>query len=181
MYEWNYFYGAILLDQDYASSPRRNYPEALDFIQNKLPLKNYTYFHPKIFSTATEEIPYSFEKVLISFGRTAKNLFYDIGELNEFIIEFEDILSNLGFLNAQVKTGGLYIDHSFFWANKKRYLDEKISYSSADTKLRIYESEQFYFGLGEMNLDGGWINETYSEKYLKSFDMLFKDFKYPIG
>lgn len=181
MYEWNYFYGAIMLDMDYASSPFDNYEDAIDFIQHKLAKKEYQYFHPKIFSTATKEIPFYYDNILITFGRTGKWLFFDSSELLDFIKEFEDILSNLDFENAQIKIASPLGDYTLFWCNKSKIdvhrLETTLEYF-LQNQTRYYESSKFYFGFGEINLSTGWNQNKYDEEKLISFDLQFPDFNY---
>ncbi|MDR2237899.1 MAG: hypothetical protein LBE92_17380 [Chryseobacterium sp.] len=178
MYEWNYFYGAIMLNSDYQGF--------LDFIQHKMKDKGYHYFHPSIFSQAIQEYPYYYDNILISFGRTAKWFLDDERELKEFIREFEDILSHLDFQSIQIKVGGVYNDFSFFWLNKKRLLSEPGSgYEITmkyvhENKIRLYESEDFYFGLGEINMSTGWCEKSSDPDDLASFDRQYPDFKYPV-
>ena len=57
--EYNYFYGAILIDRDYENSK--------NFISQKMMEKKYLYFHPNIFSLGEPEYPYYYENMLISF------------------------------------------------------------------------------------------------------------------
>ena len=145
MYEWNYFYGAIMLDMDYAKNPTRNYDDAIKFIGIEMYDKKYHYFHPKIFSTAIKEYPYYYDNILIPFGRTGKWLFYDSEELNNFIEEFEDILNNLDFTNAQVKISGPLGDFILFWCNKEKLsLEIALGYFH-ENQTRYYESSNFYF------------------------------------
>jgi hypothetical protein len=173
MYEWNYFYGAIMLDRDY--------DEAVNFIENKLLAKNYYYFHPKIFSTAVMEYPFYYDNILISFGRTGKWLFYGSQELMNFIVEFEDILNNLDFENAQIKMTSPLGNYTLFWRNKQKCvgndLQTTLEYFNKN-KTRYYESRKFFFGLGEINLSTGGCIRKYNEDDLKFFDDEFPDFKY---
>jgi hypothetical protein len=178
MYEWNYFYGAIMLDMDYAKNPTRNYDDALNFIGVELPKKNYYYFHSNIFSTAVKEYPFYYDNILISFGRTGKYLFYNAKELIEFIKEFEDILENLDFENAQVKLTSPLGSYSFFWRNKRKFQKPDLSSYFDENKIRYYENSVFYFGFGEINLHTGSCEKKYDDEELKSFDIEFPDFKY---
>jgi hypothetical protein len=175
MYEWNYFYGAIMLDKDYNGF--------LDFINNKMKDHKYFYFHPQIFSHATQEPAYYYDNILISFGRTERWLIDDTRQLQNFIREFEDILSQLDFDHAQIKTGGINSDHSFFWSNKEKvtrsYQSDIMMNFGQKYQIRLYESEKFYFGLGEINLSTGLFNKKNDDNDLKSFDRQYKDFNYP--
>ncbi len=175
MYEWNYFYGAIMLDEDYSGF--------LNFINNKMRDQKYFYFHPEIFSRATQEPAYYYDNILITFGRTEKWLIDDTRELQNFIREFEEIISQLDFEHAQIKTGGINSDHSFFWLNKEKI---KRSYQSdmmmdivKHYQIRLYESERYYFGLGEINLSAGTFNRRNDDHDLSSFDRQYKNFSYP--
>ncbi|KFF22881.1 hypothetical protein [Chryseobacterium sp. JM1] len=178
MYQWNYFYGAIMLDSDYS--------RFLDFVQNKMQDKNYYYFHPAIFSQAIQEFPYYYDDILISFGRTAKWFLETERQLNEFIREFENILHHIDFQHVQIKIGGIYSDYSFFWLNKKKLINAAGgSFKTTmeyviENKIRFFESEHFYFGLGEINLSTGWCDKSYDEDDLKSFDIQYPGFKYPV-
>jgi len=175
MYEYNYFYGSIIIDRDFKNSQ--------NFISEIMPDKNYFYFHPSIFSSNTQE--YSYENMMISFARTVKYLFYEIDELYQFIKEFEDILKNLDFENAQIKIGGIYCDYTLFWNNKKKLFTNGSTHSIETTKecfkeynVRFFENNDFYFGFGEINLSTGWVNEEYNKENLESFDIQFPDFNY---
>lgn len=177
MNQWNYFYGALILNSDYKGF--------LDFVQNKMEDKNYYYFHPALFSQAIQEFPYYYDDILISFGRTAKWFLETEDELNEFIQEFEDLLLHMDFRYAQMKTGGIYCDHSFFWLHKKKLINTPGSSFQTtmeymdDNKIRFFESEHFYFGLGEISLSTGWCEKSYDEEDLQSFDLQYPGFKYP--
>lgn len=186
MFEWNYFYGVLMLDMDYAKNETRNHKDAIKFIQNDLITKNYFYFHPAIFSIGTEEKPYCYDNVFITFGRSAKCFLRDASELNNFIFEFEDILKNLDFETAQIKIGGIYGDNTLFWLNRKKLLNEKgsslettLSYFS-ENKIRYYENDLFYFGFGEINISTGWCEKKYDVEELELFDKIYPDFEYPI-
>ncbi len=181
MYKWNYFYGAIMLNEFYYSNPPRNLDDVFSFIQEKMIDKNYQYFHPKIFSVGSMEKPFFYDNILISFSRTGKWFFDETSELNDFIMEFEDILTNLDFNTAQVKISSPLFDYTLFWCNRQRLdsfdLEHTLKYFH-DYKTRFYESSKFYFGFGEINLNTGWCVNKYDEKLLENFDFQFPDFEY---
>jgi len=174
MIEWNNFYGAILIDREYEKSK--------DFIVNRILEKKYNYFHPAIFSTGIQEYPYYYDDILFSFGRTAKYFACDLRELQDFITEFEDILSNLDFKNAQVRMDTDYANYDLFWRNKTKLteqeqLEDIKQYS--EYGVRYFESEKFYFGIGEIDLYTGWV-ENYSKEKLTDFDSWYgQGFNYP--
>ncbi|GEJ45222.1 hypothetical protein CRS_18300 [Chryseobacterium sp. ON_d1] len=45
--------------------------------------------------------------------------------------------------------------------------------------IRLYESEKYYFGLGEINLSTGTFNRKNDDHDLHSFDRQYKNFSYP--
>lgn len=159
MIEWNNFYGAILIDREYEVSK--------EFIKNGILEKQYHYFHPDIFSTGIREIPYYYDDILFSFGRTAKYFASTINELQNFIIEFEDILKNIDFKNAQVRIDTDYANYNLFWQNKLKLREnEKIEAIQHFIKCEVkyFESEKFFFGLGEVDLYTGWAEKDSDEK-----------------
>ncbi|KMQ59459.1 hypothetical protein ACM46_20425 [Chryseobacterium angstadtii] len=163
-----------------------DYKGFLDFVQHTMKDRNYYYFHPAIFSQAIQEAPYYYDDILVSFGRTAKWFLDTESKLHEFMLEFEDILRHIDFQHAQIKMGGVYSDYSFFWLNKKKLINQPggsfktmMDYL-AENKIRFFESEDLYFGLGEINLSTGWCEKRYDEDELKSFDIQYPGFKYPI-
>lgn len=175
MYQWNYFFGAIMLDSDYEGF--------LDFLQNRMKAKDYYYFHPDIFSKSTLEIPYCYENALISFGRTAKWFLQDEYQLHHFIREFEDILNHLDFEHAQVRAGTVYSEYSFFWMNKKKLEKYKTRIQETEDhfkeyNIRYYENEHFFFGLGDIELSTGWCERKTDDA--EDFDLQYPDFKYPV-
>jgi hypothetical protein len=173
MVEWNSFYGAILIDREFENCKK--------FIHHEMCKKAYLYFHPSIFSTGIQEYPYYYENIIISFGRTAKYFVDDNNELELFIKEFEDILNNLDFENAQIKVSATYATYGLFWLNKsklKEGLSTTLQYL-ADNEITYFESEQFYFGIGEIDLHTGWVEEKYSATKMADFEMKYPGFKYP--
>jgi hypothetical protein len=175
--EYNYFYGAILIDRDYEGSKR--------FIAEEMLAKNYYYFHPNIFSLGEYAYPYYYENILISFGRTAKYFVDETGELEKFITEFEDILQHLDFETAQIKVAASYSDYQLFWLNKEKIraedrLEKSKKFLEAD-KIRFYESEKFYFGLGEVDLFFGSMRSANDPEKMECFDLQYPGFFYPFG
>lgn len=173
MIEWNNFYGAILIDREFEDCKR--------FIQEEMPKKGYLYFHPYIFSTGVQEYPYYYDNIIISFGRTAKYFVDDKNQLEVFIKEFEDILNNLDFVNAQIKVSATYATYDLFWVNKSKSIGREnttLQYL-AENEVTYFESEQFYFGIGEIDLFTGWVEEKYSTSKMADFEMKYPDFKYP--
>jgi hypothetical protein len=122
MIEWNNFYGAILIDREYEKSK--------NFIINEVLEKKYYHFHPAIFSTGIQEFPYFYDDILFTFGRTAKYLANNTGALEYFIVEFEEILSNIDFTNAQVRMNTDYASYDLFWQNK-------LKLTESDKKKRL--------------------------------------------
>lgn len=173
MIEWNNFFGAILIDRDYENS--KNY------IVDKLITQDFYYFHPAIFSTGIKEIPFYYDDMLFTFGRTAKYFVCDNRELNNFIVEFEEILNNLDFLNAQIRMDTDYANYDLFWVNKNKLKDtEKTETINQfkEHKVKYFESENFYFGLGEIDLHTSWV-EKYNEEKVQEFENWYPNFKYP--
>lgn len=174
MIQWNNFYGAILIDREYEKSR--------DFIVNGILKGQYYYFHPAIFSTGTREYPYYYDNILFSFGRTAKYFVCDLRELHNFIREFEGILDNLDFKSAQIKIDSDYANYDLFWLNKSK-LSEREQIETVEQfkeyRVRYFESEKFYFGIGEIDLFTGW-SENYSNEKLYDFDSWYGNgFSYP--
>ena len=179
MIKWNNFYGAIFIDRDYQSSKKFIAEEMLD--------KQYQYFHPSIFSLPIQEYPYYYDNILLTFGRTAKNFVENGYELQKFIYEFEDILSNLDFRNAQVNIDSNYAIYNLFWINRqklqKRHQSDNLNTTLKyfkENEIRIFETEKFYFGLGEIDLFTGWVEEKYNSEKLIDFDLQYPSFKYHI-
>lgn len=173
MIEWNSFYGAILIDEEYNSSK--------DFIKKELLKKDYFYFHPDIFSTGIQELPFYYDNILFSFGRTAKYFASTTQELQDFILEFEDILQHLGFRNAEIRIDTDYARYDLFWRNKSKMNDvEKASALKQykEDKIKCFEGEQFVFGIGEIDLFTGYV-DPYDKEKLWDFENRYKDFKYP--
>ncbi|MDP9956165.1 hypothetical protein J2X97_001802 [Epilithonimonas hungarica] len=173
MIEWNNFFGAILIDRDYENSKK--------YIEEELIMHNFYYFHPAIFSTGVKEIPFYYDYMLFTFGRTAKYFVCDNRELNNFIVEFEEILNNLDFLNAQVRIDTDYANYDLFWVNKNKLnATEKteIINQFEEYKVKYFESENFYFGIGEIDLHTSWV-ETYNEEKIQEFESWYPNFKYP--
>lgn len=163
----------------------RDYENSKNFISQKMIEKKYFYFYPNIFSLGEHEHPYYYENILISFGRTAKYLVDNEEELKDFLKEFEDILCHLDFETAQIKVEASYADFKLFWINKKKLLNnigsntETILQYFEDNQIRYYETEDFYFGFGEINLFTGYVLEKYNDEKLLSFDRKYPDFVYP--
>ncbi len=173
MIEWNNFYGVILIDREYENSK--------NFIINEVLGKKYYHFHPAIFSTGIQEIPYYYDDILFTFGRTVKYLAHDTTELEKFITEFEDILSNIDFINAQVRMNTDYADYDLFWQNKMKLREtEKNETLEHFIKhnVKYFESEKFFFGIGEIDLYTGWT-EKYNNEKITDFENWYPDFKYP--
>ncbi len=173
MMEYNYFYGAILIDRDYENSK--------NFISQKMMEKKYLYFHPNIFSLGEPEYPYYYENMLISFGRTAKYFCDDVYELKAFLREFEDILSNLDFETAQIKVEASYAEYKLFWINKQKLRSsdrDSLHDTFNEEQIRYYETENLYFGFGEVDLFSGYVDK-YEEKKLLDFDRKYPGFIYP--
>lgn len=173
MIEWNSFYGAILIDREYEISK--------EFIKNKILEKQYFYFHPDIFSTGIREVPYYYDEILFSFGRTAKYFASTTKELQDFIIEFEDILNNIDFTNAQVRVDTDYARYELFWQNKLKLGEQKrtaVEKQLKKNEVKSFESEKFFFGLGEIDLHTGWV-EKYDIEKISDFENWYPDFKYP--
>jgi hypothetical protein len=173
MIEWNNFYGAILIDREYENSK--------NFIINEVLGKKYYHFHPGIFSTGIQEIPYYYDDMLFTFGRTVKYLACDTTELDKFITEFEDILSNIDFKNAQVRMDTDYANYDLFWQNKLKLTESKRNGTLEHFKeyeVKYFESENFFFGLGEIDLYTGWTEKD-SNKKITDFENWYPDFKYP--
>ena len=173
MIEWNNFYGAILIDREYENSK--------NFIINEVLGKKYYHFHPAIFSTGIQEIPYYYDDMLFTFGRTVKYLAHNTTKLEEFITEFEDILSNIDFENAQVRMNTDYANYDLFWQNKLKLTESKkneILEHFKEYEVKYFESEKFFFGLGEIDLYTGWTEKGSNEK-IGDFESWYPDFKYP--
>ena len=174
MIEWNNFYGAILIDWDFQDSQ--------NYIKNELIKENFYYFHPAIFSTGINEYPYYYDDMLFSFGRTAKYLACETRELYNFITEFEKILNNLNFVNAQIRMDTDYANYDLFWVNKKNKRKNsehnEIIQQFKEQNVKYFESENFYFGIGEIDLHTSWV-ETYNEEKIQEFENWYPDFKYP--
>ena len=174
MTEWNYFYGAILIEREYEKST--------DFILNGILEKKHFYFHPSLFSTGTLDNSYFYEDFLFSFGRTVKNFIYETYELQNFIIEFENILDNLDFTNAQIKINRDYFRFDLFWLNKLKLSEKEIIETVEHFKkneVKYFESEKFFLGLGEVDLQCGMVLEKSSKEKNSSFEHWYPDFKYP--
>ena len=173
MIEWNNFYGAILIYREYEISK--------NFIINEVLGKKYNYFHPDIFSTGIQEIPYYYDNLLFSFGRTVKYLAHNTSELENFITEFEDILINIDFENAQVRMDTDYANYDLFWLNKLKLTESKkkeIVEHFKDYEIKYFESEKFFFGIAEIDLFTGWT-EKYNNEKISEFENWYPDFKYP--
>ncbi|WP_396156661.1 hypothetical protein [Flavobacterium macrobrachii] len=173
MIEWNNFYGAILIDREYEVSK--------DYIRNGLLEKEYLYFHPDIFSTGIQKYPYYYGNILFTFGRTAKYFACNTNELEEFIVEFEDILSNIDFENAQIRINTDYANYDLFWLNKLKLTESKKNETIEHFKefqIKYFESEKFFFGIAEIDLYTGWT-EKYNDEKISEFENWYPDFKYP--
>ena len=173
MIEWNNFFGAILIDREYERSK--------SYIENELIKKTCYYFHPAIFSTGVQEVPFYYDDMLFSFGRTAKYFACDTRELNNFITEFEEILKNLDFICAQIKMDTDHAKYDIFWANKNKLQQNEQIQTIKQYKeynIKYFESENFFFGLGEIDLHTCWV-EMYNEEKLQEFEAWYPDFKYP--
>ena len=175
MIEWNNFYGAILID--------RKYEDSKNYIINEMIKNEFNYFHPSIFSTGIQEYPFYYDNIIFSFGRTAKYFVDNELELQEFIKEFEVILNNLDFENAQIKIGATYANYDLFWLNKTKLKEDSNSLKVTleyfkEFSVKYFETEKFYFGLGEIDINTGWIEEKYSENKLREFEMKYPNFKY---
>ncbi|MBW7674225.1 hypothetical protein [Chryseobacterium chendengshani] len=175
--EYNYFYGAILIDRDYDLSK--------NFIIHEMIKKKYYYFHPNIFSLGESEYPYYYENVLVSFGRTAKYFVDNENELKVFLNEFEDILNNLDFETAQIIVQASYADFKLFWISKEKLINNLGDISKTtlqyfeENQIRYYETEKLYFGFGEVDLFTGYVFDKYDNEKLLDFDRKYPSFVYP--
>ncbi|POR24153.1 hypothetical protein BWK58_08500 [Flavobacterium columnare] len=173
MIEWNNFYGAILIDREYEDSK--------NFIVNEILKREYLYFHPAIFSTGIQEYPYYYGNIMFSFGRTAKYFACTTYELQDFIIEFEDILSNIDFINAQVRIDTDYANYDLFWQNKFKLTENEKTEAIKnfeENDIKYFESEKYFFGIAEIDLYTGWADK-YSMDKMTEFENWYPDFKYP--
>jgi hypothetical protein len=174
MIEWNNFYGAILIDREYEASK--------EFIKKGIIEKQYNYFHPEIFSTGIQEIPYYYDNILFSFGRTAKYFACTTNELQNFITEFEDILNNIDFENAQIRMDTDYANYDLFWQNKSKLTESEKSEvikHFKENEVKYFESDKFFFGIGEIDLYTGWVH-NYSKDKISNFEKWYPDFIYPV-
>lgn len=174
--EWNNFYGALLIDREYERSKT--------FITDEMIKKGYEYFHPSLFSLPVQERGFYYDEMLIAFGRTGKYLLKNERELQKFIKEFEDILDNMDFSNAQINISVDYANYNLFWNNKEKLLREYGSTLKTTmeyfemNKVRYFENERSYFGLGIIDIQTGWVEEPYDPDKLRDFDLKYPEFKY---
>ncbi|GGG06867.1 hypothetical protein GCM10011344_04190 [Dokdonia pacifica] len=169
MYEYNYIYGVILIDREY-----ENVNKAIDEMSNS---EQYNYIHSSMFSKGNNEYPYFYESYIISFSRTFKYLGYDLEDFNELIWNIETLLNRISFESAMLHIGGMYSEQDLFWIKKNNNNNSKQLIKS---EIKFYETENWYFGFGKINLSTGMIDNTVVKEKNEYFETEYPNFKYPI-
>ncbi|WP_204346666.1 hypothetical protein [Psychroserpens algicola] len=167
MYEFNYIYGALLID--------RNLDKVQEIINEMSSSDEFYYFHSSMFSKGSNNYPSFYDTSIISFSRTFKYFGYDLKEFNEFIRNIESFLDQIDFESAMIHIGGMYSDQDLFWINKKMGDKEKLGIK----EIEYYETDKWFFGFGTINLSTGIINRVPNDKN-EMFHIQYPNFKYPI-
>jgi hypothetical protein len=126
--------------------------------------ENYPWIRPEMWNLCGEERPYYYENPIATFGATYKNLDGGVS-WSEFILKFENILSQIKFDFARVRLETEFMgDYEFFWGAKKNL---EIEFYPKD----LIECNKWFFGYGRRHMFGGLSEEKPSLPF---------EFKYPI-
>ena len=90
-------------------------------------------------------------------------------------------MSNLDFETAQIKVEASYAEYKLFWINKQRLRSsdrDSLHDTFNEEQIRYYETEDLYFGFGEVDLFSGYVDK-YEEEKLLDFDRKYPGFIYP--
>ena len=161
MWEWNYIYGAILIE---------DYIKTAELIESLGKDKEYPFINAQMFHFGEMEIPYYYEDILLTFSATYKGFGYDKKDWKVFILKMEHILRNIGFKSAQFHASGVYDEVSLFWFNSK-HASSKLKEKYQTAEYDLIKTDEWYFGYGNRDLHFAHLN---AKEYAKL------DIPYPI-
>jgi hypothetical protein len=142
-----------------------NFEKSKEFIRGLGNDDKYPWIRTEMFSAGTNESPYYYEKPVIAFAASYKDLQYDF---TSFIIKFENVLRNLEFDTAKIQMETeFYGTYNFFW--KSRSNTDKF-----EAKEQLIETNEWYFGYG-YRCRWGLLDEELKEKHVFAID-----FEYPV-